>query len=72
LLSGFDRLADRRVDLRDGRVRELSSMYGAFFPAAFDPWRPVTASPGCAVPAALAGRGRRGFLGRLWLARSTS
>jgi hypothetical protein len=47
-------------------------MYGAFFPAAFDPWRPVTASPGCAVPAALAGRGRRGFLGRLWLARSTS
>lgn len=68
LLSGFDRFAERRVDLREGRARELSSWYGAFFPAAFDAWRPVAPS----AAAAAAGRARRGFFGRLWLARSTS
>jgi hypothetical protein len=52
LLSGFDRLADRRVDLRDGRARELSSWYEAFFPAAFDAFRPVALPSGRAPTAA--------------------
>lgn len=78
--SGFCLLALRRVDLRDGRARESSSMYDAFFAAALDmfraavepppAFRSVALTPGWAVSTGRSRRRRSGRFGRFGANRS--